>query len=161
MEKAKSTLICNRKNLAVIARLRLGHCGLRSGLVLTGKHPDSKCGGMETVRHILLQCKKDRLQRRKMLRDLLFALYSLQSTCPGWANCWNICTTLDCMEKYKLLSKELYKWNSGGQVVKTETLFYAMAKWGSCGPHTALGNLHSVRVGLTSMEWIWGKQNVI
>ncbi len=37
--------------------MRLGHCRLANGLVLVGKHRDSKCercGVLESVKHILL-----------------------------------------------------------------------------------------------------------
>lgn len=41
-----------RRDGVLLTRLRLGHCGLGSGLLLVEKHPDGKCeecGEVETV----------------------------------------------------------------------------------------------------------------
>ncbi len=54
----------NRVNLPRIdetkwTRLRLGHCGLASGLMLVGKHRGDNCehcGVVESVQHVLMQC---------------------------------------------------------------------------------------------------------
>jgi translation initiation factor IF-2 len=39
VNKDRCTFRCIRKDDVAITRLRLGHCGLRSGLALIGKHP--------------------------------------------------------------------------------------------------------------------------
>ncbi|KAK7877514.1 hypothetical protein WMY93_031782 [Mugilogobius chulae] len=42
-----------------LTRLRLGHCGLASGLFLIGKHADGCCeccGVPETVAHVVMRC---------------------------------------------------------------------------------------------------------
>ncbi len=54
----------------VITRVRLGHCGLRSGVALVGKRPDEQCecGEPETVAHVI-QCKKYSSQWGKLFRD--------------------------------------------------------------------------------------------
>ena len=80
--------------------------GFRSGLALTRKHPDGKCdcGGSETVRHILIQCKNYSHQRRKRFKDqgaageTVFTLRTLLNL-DDWT--LNVCTVLDYITKYK------------------------------------------------------------
>lgn len=86
--------------------MEAGHCGLRSGLVLIGKHPDGKCelGDSETVKHELLQCKIYSSQRWTLCRKLgadretdfnMCRLLNLDS----WVkqrNWWIIFTEQDC-----------------------------------------------------------------
>ncbi len=54
-------------------RLRLGHCGLASELVLVGKHRDGKCehcGVPESVKHVLLFCPRYVGERRMLFTGL-------------------------------------------------------------------------------------------
>ena len=72
VNKDRCTFRCIRKDDVAITRLRLGHCGLRSGLALIGKHPDGRCecGEGETVQHVLLQWGRYSRQRRTLYRRL-------------------------------------------------------------------------------------------
>lgn len=72
VEKDRCKYRCQRRDAVVITRMRLGHCGLRSGLALIGKHPDGhcECGDKETVMHVLVQCRRYSHQRRKLFREL-------------------------------------------------------------------------------------------
>ena len=72
VNKDRCTFRCIRKDDVAITRLRLGHCGLRSGLALIGKHPDGRCecGERETVKHVLLQWGRYSRQRRTLYRRL-------------------------------------------------------------------------------------------
>jgi len=50
-----------------LTRLRMGHCGLRSGLRLVGKHRDERrtqCAVMESVKRVMLHCRLYREQRK-------------------------------------------------------------------------------------------------
>lgn len=73
-----------RRDDVVLTRLRLGHCGLASGLKLVGKHPDGlcQCGSLETVQHVIMSCNRYAGQRRQLfieLSDLGFLSFSMQS----------------------------------------------------------------------------------
>ena len=62
----------NRKLETMLARLRIGHCGLRYhmnrfGMVVS---PLCECGELETVHHYLLECSEYREIRRNLVRDL-------------------------------------------------------------------------------------------
>lgn len=63
---------CSRRDAVVITRSRLGHCGLRSGRALIGKHPDGQCerGQTETVTRVIVQRKSYSFQRRTLFRDM-------------------------------------------------------------------------------------------
>ena len=57
----------NRREEAIITRLRIGHTGLNNTLYKIGKHPDGscdKCGQAETFQHVLLDCRGYVEQRR-------------------------------------------------------------------------------------------------
>ena len=73
-----------RRDDIVLTRLRLGHCGLASGLKLVGKHPDGlcQCGNLETVKHVMLLCKQYTRERQQLfieLSKLGFSSFSMQS----------------------------------------------------------------------------------
>ena len=53
--------------------MRTGHCGLNHYLHHFGKRnsPYCECGvGKETVEHYLLECRRFKQQRRKMIKDI-------------------------------------------------------------------------------------------
>ena len=65
----------NRKEEAVITRLRLGHTELNSTLHSIGKHPTGKCrlcDHPESVQHVLMECKG--YERERERRELKAAL---------------------------------------------------------------------------------------
>ena len=68
-----------------LARMRLAHCGLGAGLMLMGKHQDGLCTGcgmLETVPHILLQCKRYQKERGILfcsLADIDVTTFSLRT----------------------------------------------------------------------------------
>ena len=73
-----------RRDDIVLTRLRLGHCGLASGLKLVGKHPDGlcQCGSLETVKHVMLLCNQYTIQRQQLFKELSklgFSRFSMQS----------------------------------------------------------------------------------
>ena len=61
-----------RRDTVVITRLKLGHCTLKHGLALVGKHPDGKCtcGEGETVKHALMECTNYHTERSPMQAEL-------------------------------------------------------------------------------------------
>ena len=65
--------IPGRDMVAKIVQLRTGHCGLNHYLHRFGKRnsPYCECGmGKETVEHYLLECRKYKEQRKKMIKDI-------------------------------------------------------------------------------------------
>lgn len=57
----------------VVSRLRFGHTGLNSTLFLIGKHDSGKgdyCGEEETLEHVILQCRKYKVERRQLVQSL-------------------------------------------------------------------------------------------
>lgn len=73
-----------RRDDIVLTRLRLGHCGLASGLKVVGKHPDGlcQCGSPETVQHVMVSCRQYTRERQQLfieLSDLGLQSFSLQS----------------------------------------------------------------------------------
>ncbi|KAM3606960.1 uncharacterized protein V6R79_000107 [Siganus canaliculatus] len=73
-----------RRDDIVLTRIRLGHCGLASGLRVVGKHPDGlcQCGSPETVQHVILSCSKYARERRQLfieLSELGLSRFSLKS----------------------------------------------------------------------------------
>uniref|UniRef100_A0A0E9UKP9 Reverse transcriptase zinc-binding domain-containing protein n=1 Tax=Anguilla anguilla TaxID=7936 RepID=A0A0E9UKP9_ANGAN len=62
----------SRRDNVEITRLRLGHCALKHGLALVGKHLDGKyvCGEAETVKHVLMGCTNYHAERRLMQAEL-------------------------------------------------------------------------------------------
>lgn len=83
--KAKGwNLKSERRDNVVLTRLRLGHCGLASNLNVVGKHPDGlcECGSPETVKHVVLFCRKYSRERQQLfveLVDLGLSSFSLQT----------------------------------------------------------------------------------
>ena len=68
----------------MLTRLRLGHCGLASNLHVVGKHLDGlcECGSPETVKHVMLYCRKYLRERQQFfveLADLGLSSFSLQT----------------------------------------------------------------------------------
>lgn len=64
--------------------MRLGHCCLAACLFRIGKHPSGlwECGNPETVKHVVLSCRKYSRERRqlfKMLADLGLTVFSYKS----------------------------------------------------------------------------------
>ena len=65
--------IPGRDTVAKIVQLRTGHCGLNHYLHRFGKRnsPYCECGmGKETVEHYLLECRRYKEQRKKMIKDI-------------------------------------------------------------------------------------------
>jgi len=65
--------IPGRDTVAKIVQLRTGHCGLNHYLHRFGKRnsPYCECGmGKETVEHYLLECRRFKQQRKKMIKDI-------------------------------------------------------------------------------------------
>ena len=63
-----------RKNEVIMSRLRLGHFGFAKELFLLGKHVDGLCGvcGVtESVKHVILECRKYSRFRSEMYDKLL------------------------------------------------------------------------------------------
>ena len=59
----------NRREEAVLSRLRFGHTGLNSTLFLIiGKHETGRCdcGQEETVEHVIMDCERYEPDRRQM-----------------------------------------------------------------------------------------------
>lgn len=56
----------SRRDSVKLCRLRLGHCGLNDYLCIVGKHVSGlcECGSNETVKHVFLECKKYRVERK-------------------------------------------------------------------------------------------------
>ena len=74
----------SRRDRVKMGRLRLGHCGLNSGLFMVGKHLNGQCecGAPETVKHVFLQCSRYRKEREtlyKSLTELGVSSFSLRS----------------------------------------------------------------------------------
>ena len=61
----------DRRSETVMARLRIGHCGLRAHLHRFGLHdtPLCECGEPETVRHVLVECCLWIRERRQTYGD--------------------------------------------------------------------------------------------
>lgn len=83
-KKAKRYLACKTKYSVVILRLRLGHCGCRSGLSVW----QSEFSHSETELHILIHCKKCSLQRRSCSAEtaageIVFPLHTLLNWITG------------------------------------------------------------------------------
>lgn len=69
----KRTVAGNRREEAVITRMRIGHTGLNASLYKIGKHPDGKCDYCdkeETVQHVLMECGRY-VEERKALLNIL------------------------------------------------------------------------------------------
>ena len=65
--------IPGRDMVAKIVQLRTGHCGLSHYLHRFGKRnsPYCECGmGKETVEHYILECRRFKQQRKKMIKDI-------------------------------------------------------------------------------------------
>ena len=65
--------VSDRDTVAKIVQLRTGHCGLNHYLHRFGKRhsPYCECGtGKETVEHYLLECRRFKQQRKKMIKDI-------------------------------------------------------------------------------------------
>ena len=63
-----------RKNEVIMTRMRLGHFGFAKELFLLGKHVDGMCGTCgvtESVKHVMLECRKYSQLRAKMNYKLL------------------------------------------------------------------------------------------
>lgn len=57
----------------MFTRLQFGHTGLNGSLYKIGKHSTGKCafcGVIETVEHVLLKCRKNNIERIKMIKNL-------------------------------------------------------------------------------------------
>lgn len=68
-----NSIILPRMDQIKLARLRLGHCGLASGLFLVGKHMDGKCqacGVQESVKHVIMFCPRYAEERRLLFIGL-------------------------------------------------------------------------------------------
>jgi len=118
VEKDRCNYRCQRRNAVVLSRLRIGHCGLRDGLALIGKHglaligkhPDGQCecGEKETVVHVLMQCRRYSQQRKKLFRELgatgetVFNLCSLLNL-DSWEKIkkLSICEILEYLKRYR------------------------------------------------------------
>ena len=60
----------NRREEAIITRLKIGHTGLNNTLHKIGKHPDGSCdhcGQPESVKHVLLECRAYEEERRALI----------------------------------------------------------------------------------------------
>ena len=60
----------NRTEVVVMTRLRIGHSGLNESLYRIGKHATGncdKCGMVENVKHVLLDCKEYEQERQKVI----------------------------------------------------------------------------------------------
>jgi len=63
----------NPKEGKIITRLRIGHAGLNFTLQRIGKHPTglcNHCNTQETVKHILLECKRYEEERRELEKQV-------------------------------------------------------------------------------------------
>ncbi len=63
----------NRREEAVMTRLRLGHCSLNTTLKIIGNHQTGLCEGCreeESVDHIIMTCKRYETQRQVMKNKL-------------------------------------------------------------------------------------------
>ncbi|CAM4549443.1 unnamed protein product [Leuciscus chuanchicus] len=87
-----NSIILPRMDQIKLARLRLGHCGLASGLFLVGKHRDGKCqacGVQESVKHVIMFCPRYAEERRLLFIGLnvlgvdLFSVKTLMGHGPN------------------------------------------------------------------------------
>ena len=84
MRYYKPTAGRDRREEAILKRLRVGHSQLNKSLNVGGKHPTGKCDycqETETVEHILLPCGQYQREREKLrsnLREKLIQEISLK-----------------------------------------------------------------------------------
>lgn len=88
-----SSIPKNRKIESLIARLRIGHCGLNAHLYRFGQHltPLCTCGVPETVAHFLVDCPEHHQHRQSLVQFL--RQNNLQydmKTVLGGADCSNL-----------------------------------------------------------------------
>ena len=75
--KVNSPCMCfttlSRREAIVLCRLRIGHCGLNKTLHILGKHENGlcRCGEVETVKHVLLECVLYEGERRLLVSRVL------------------------------------------------------------------------------------------
>lgn len=60
---------------SLMTTLRLSHCGSAAGLILVGKHEDGlcDCGLAETVKHVMMDCRKYTRERKEMYSEVMRA----------------------------------------------------------------------------------------
>ena len=63
----------SRREAVVLCRLRIGHCGFNKTLQLLGRHETGlcRCGEVETVKHVLLECGLYAGERRSLMSRVL------------------------------------------------------------------------------------------
>ncbi len=75
----------NKKEQVIINRLRIGHCKLNKTLHVMGKHPTGlcdECQEEETIKHILISCKKyiqERQEFKNQLREIGIGEYNVKN----------------------------------------------------------------------------------
>ncbi len=83
----------NRKEEVLLTPLRIGHTGLNQTLCKIGKHPTGLCESceiLESVSHVLLECRKYEEERGEMFQVLKndIANVSVQNILEG--SSWNV-----------------------------------------------------------------------